>query len=406
VIKHIVIGPKKRGGYGVNDLIHTSESPFADLPAAMVEEVLEQTSLASELLIETFHQVKDQRAVRRKQLLDARVIVNESKYGYPPLPTTCATDGSYAVERLLTTDLAAAAAVAVEGLTPPSEKRYWDQPRHSTFVRAEVHHTDTTTVLRAVMLGNELLLATRAPHDLVMLDATLTLPIIYFNQALNKAPVTTFLHCSREFLMHCVDYLEAYLAILQSQRTDKNYAALPKYSTRREIGQEMNWPGEYDDRGILTLLLQPGELTEPRNLEEPDGEWHLNTSLKSDLISEKQRKQANELAAEIIAQIKEIRVFYYKPQEWLPALRVEASQNIVTNHHRLASVLHGIKHQCATPAMLEPYPLYLADRTVKALARSVPAFRQVTTQRISERYAGDIGEVFFAMHGYRSEAGR
>jgi hypothetical protein len=56
--------------------------------------------------------------------------------------------------------------------------------------------------------------------------------------------------------------------------------------------------------------------------------------------------------------------------------------------------------------MLEPYPIYLADRTVKAVARAIPAFRQVTTQRISEHYEGDIGEVFFAMHGYRSEAGR
>jgi hypothetical protein len=56
--------------------------------------------------------------------------------------------------------------------------------------------------------------------------------------------------------------------------------------------------------------------------------------------------------------------------------------------------------------MLEPYPIYLADRTVKALARAIPAFRQVTTQHISEKYDGDIGEVFFAMHGYRSESGR
>ena len=55
--------------------------------------------------------------------------------------------------------------------------------------------------------------------------------------------------------------------------------------------------------------------------------------------------------------------------------------------------------------MLEPYPLYLADRTVKALARALPAFRQVTTQRIAEKHEGDVGEVFFAMHGYRSETG-
>ena len=75
------------------------------------------------------------------------------------------------------------------------------------------------------------------------------------------------------------------------------------------------------------------------------------------------------------------------------------------SQHRLATVVQGLKYQCATAAMLEPYPLYLADRTVKALAKAVPAFRQVTTQRICENYEGDIGEVFFAMHGYRSEAG-
>jgi hypothetical protein len=56
--------------------------------------------------------------------------------------------------------------------------------------------------------------------------------------------------------------------------------------------------------------------------------------------------------------------------------------------------------------MLEPYPNYLADRTVKALARALPAFRQVTTQRIAQDFDGDIGEVFFAMHGYRSDSGR
>jgi hypothetical protein len=55
--------------------------------------------------------------------------------------------------------------------------------------------------------------------------------------------------------------------------------------------------------------------------------------------------------------------------------------------------------------MLEPYPVYLADRTVRALARSLPTFRQVASQYISEKYEGEIGEVFFAMHSYRSEIG-
>ena len=257
------------------------------------------------------------------------------------------------------------------------------------------------------MLGEELRLVTNAPHDLLMLDGTLTLPIIDFDQALNKAPDTDQLRCAREFLDNCSAYLEAYLTILRSERSDKHFVALPKYSTRREIGRELGWPERYDDRGMLTMLLNPGELTKPRSLEHPrDSEgnltWHLNTQRLPASV----KRQATELTDEVVSALGPLRVFYYKPQDWLPALRIEVSASIASNTHRLATVVQGIKHQTATHSMLEPYPIYLADLTVKALARAIPAFRQVTTQQISERYEGDIGEVFFAMHGYRNETGR
>jgi len=376
-------------------------APFADLPAALVEEVLQQTAAVGDLLLKTFREVKQDRAAYRQALKDRNLILNESSLGYPPLPTTCATDGSYAIDRLLTVDLAAAAAVAVEGLTPPSEKRHWDRPYHSTYVVAEVHNADTATVLRAVMLGRELLLAVRAPHDLIMLDMTLTLPIIYFNQALNQAAEASMLQCSQEFISNCCDYLEAYNSILRSERSDRNYVGLPKYSTRREIGRAVGWPGEHDDRGFLTLILQPGELTNPIDIEQPPQEWHLNSSRVPVPI----RNRVHDLASEIVEALKGLQIFYYKPHEWLPALRIEVARNVGANKHRLGSIIQGLKHQCATASMLEPYPLYLADRTVKALARALPSFRQVTTQRISDQYEGDIGEVFFAMHGYRSETG-
>ena len=382
-------------------------APFADLPAALVDDVLDQTSAVAQELLTSFRQVGEDRESLRKHLVDSGLVIAESSLGYPPIPTTCATDGSYAIERLLTTDLAAAAAVAVEGLTPPSEERHWERPRHRSFVAAEPHTEDTATILRAVMLGEELRLITNAPHDLLMLDGTFTLPIIYFNQALNKAPGTDQLRCAREFLDNCSTYIEAYLTTLRSERSDKHFVALPKYSTRREIGRELDWSENYDDRGMLTMLLNPGELTKPRPLEHPqDNEgnitWHLNTQR----LPASAKRRATELADEVVSALGPLRVFYYKPQNWLPALRIEVSASIASNTHRLATVVHGIKHQTATPSMLEPYPIYLADRTVKALARAIPAFRQVTTQQISERYEGDIGEVFFAMHGYRSETGR
>lgn len=378
------------------------QTPFADLPAALVEEVLSQSEAVAEGLLADFQKFRKDRETLRKRFLQSGIVTSESTLGYPHLPTTCAADGSYAIERLLTTDLAAAAAVAVEGLTPPSEKRHWEQPHHRTFLAAEPHLEDTATVLRTLMLGEELCLATTAPHDLVMLDGTLTLPVIYFNQGLNKAPETSRLRCSIELIDRSLRYLEAYRAIVRSERSDKQYAALPKYSTRREIGKEVGWPEGFDDRGMLTLLLDPGELTKPRLLEQPGQQWHINAARLPEAV----RGEIEALAGDAIDALCRVHVFYYKPHDWLPALRVEVAESIARNTHRLATVVQGLKHQCATASMLEPYPIYLADRTVKALARALPAFRQVTTQRISEKYTGNIGEVFFAMHGYRSDSGR
>lgn len=377
------------------------EHPFVDLPASLVEEILQETEAVASSLLETFDSIRGQRSRLREGLKTAGLVMHESDLGYPPIPTTCAVDGSYAIERLLTTDLAACAAVAMEGLTPPSEQRHWVQPHHITFITAETHNAETATILRAVMLGAELVLATEAPHDLVMLDGTLTLPIIYFNQALAKSTEEPGLATSKEFQARVTESLRAYLEILRAERSDKDYAGLPKYSTRREIGKKLKWPTHHDDRGLLTLLLEPGELTRPAELEAPSQPWHLSTgSLPEDL-----RSKADRYARAIVDALEKVHVLYYKPHAWLPALRVEVAANIATNPHRLARVVQGLKHQSAAPGMVEPYPLYLADRTVKKLARAVPAFRQVTTQRLSEKYGGDISEVFLSMHGYRSESG-
>lgn len=99
-------------------------------------------------------------------------------------------------------------------------------------------------------------------------------------------------------------------------------------------------------------------------------------------------------------------MLYYRPYSWLPALRLEMSRAVAETPARLAAVVHGVRHQCGSAAILEPYPLYMADRMVKHLARAVPTFRQVTSQHLAEAYDGDIGDVFLGLHGYRTESGR
>jgi len=379
-----------------------SVHPFAELPAALVEEVLDRTEGLGRQLLTSFEEMRSQREARRSQIANAGLLRREGDLPYVPIPTTCGVDGSYAIERLLTTDLVAAAALAVEGLTPPSETRHWPEPRHLVYVQTEGHDADTGTVARAVMMGMELSLAAKAPHELVFIDGSLTTPLIYFNQALNKIAETPTLDIGHALLRGIEEYLDAYHAILSSQRTDRCWVAVPKYTTRREIGQALGWPPAHDDRGLLTSVLQPGEFTRSTRLQPPNQPWHLNTGS----VATAQRAKVDKLAAEITGLLDEIRVIYYRPNSWLPALRLETSQAVVESPARLATVIHGLRHQCGSAAVLEPYPLYMADRMVKHLARAIPTFRQVTSQHLAETYTGDVSDVFLGLHGYRTESGR
>src|SRR4030042_7068399 len=121
------------------------QTPFAELPEALVEEMLSNSELVGDKLYDSFKEIQNNRAKMRKQLQDKDMMKHDTELGYPGIPTTCGIDGSYAVEKLLATDLAACAAVAIEGLTPPSERRHWEKPHHKVLINPEKHDPDTGT---------------------------------------------------------------------------------------------------------------------------------------------------------------------------------------------------------------------------------------------------------------------
>lgn len=51
----------------------------------------------------------------------------------------------------------------------------------------------------------------------------------------------------------------SYKKILLGEGTDnsKFWVAVPKYTSRNDIGRDHNWPTVYDDRAILTIVLEP-----------------------------------------------------------------------------------------------------------------------------------------------------
>ncbi|MDE0185819.1 MAG: DNA double-strand break repair nuclease NurA [Candidatus Poribacteria bacterium] len=380
---------------------------FGELPQSLVDDVLERTKGIGQELLQSFEELRDKKEEWRGQLTNSGMVKHDSSLRPARSPTTCGVDGSHAVERLLATDLVVAGAVAVEGLTPPSEKRFWPEPQHFVHVATEVHNPDTGSILRAGMIGMELILAQSAPHGLVLLDGSFTSPIIYFNQGFSKAKEFADLKTVKEYLVKEIkSFLTAYHCVLASQRSDRQWVAVPKYTTHREIGRKLGWPASHDDRGLLSSVLEAGEYTIPTLLWQPTQPWHLNTSVVDDFTDVAERDEINELVAQVKQFLGNIHVLYYRPHAFMPALRLEMSRAIANNPARLSVVLQGIKDQCGTAAIMEPYPLYLADRMVKHLPRAIPAFRQITSQYLAEDYQGDIDDVFVGLHSYRTESGR
>lgn len=367
---------------------------FHDLPEALVAELLSKCGSVSESLSRSFKKVHDDKAGIRKSLEDSGLLHRDSEISsFPTNPTSCGIDGSYAVERLLSTDLAVTAAVAVEGLTPPVEKRFWMIPRHYCEIKAVLHCESTAIVLRAIMMCMEMELATKAPHDVVMLDGSMTTPLIYINMALgelNRAPP----ELSSILEERVKDAVESVKTIVESTRSDKIYVAVPKYTTRKELTEQLNIEG-YEDRGLLSFVLNAGDYVGPLDKATTSQPWNI----------QKISPEHSNFVSYYMGQIANLKIIYYRPFEHMPPLRLEVASSIARNPQRLAVLLEAIRIQCGAPSIFEPYPLYMADRMVKHLGRVIPALRRTTTQYIAEQWEGNLGITFLAMHGYRTESG-
>jgi hypothetical protein len=368
---------------------------FGDLPHALVEELLKKCEEIGRSLITNFEQMRNLKDTIRKVLKDGGFLRNKATLKPQSIPTCCAVDGAYAVEKMLSNDIVAVAAVAIEGLTPPSENRYWGGPNHLAFVDTINH--DVSSLPRGVMMAMEIEIAYNAPHEVVMLDGSFTTPLIHMNQAINsmksKNSLTDYIDSS------FYNFLDRYLHIASSNRSDKTWIYLPKYTTKREMKSkyETIWPFGYDDKAVLTQIMEPGEFVGPINIELPESPWHFS---KTPGVSDKNKANL------LFSALNEISVLYYKPSPQTPSLRIEINKMTASNENLIAKILNSLEFQCGFGGIFEPYPLYMADRMVKSLGSTMPTFRQATTLQIAKEYEGNLSDIYFGMHGYRTESGR
>jgi hypothetical protein len=370
---------------------------FKDLPQALVEKLLKKYEDISSRLVTNFDQIRRLKETIRKKLQDDGLLKTKAALPYQTIPTCCGVDGAYAVEKMLSNDIVAVSAVAIEGLIPPSETRFWEGPTHLAFVDSINH--DVNSLPRGIMMAMEMKIAYNAPHDIVMLDGSFTTPVIHMNQALNSIDDKNSNSLSQFVEEGFSEFLNDYFQIVSNTRNDKVWVYLPKYTTKHELKTKYGslWPFGYDDKAVLTQILVPGEIVGPLTIEHPDNNWHFS---KTPGVSDKQKVEY------LYNALNEISLYYYRPNFSSPTLRIEMSKMAAGNTSLVSKILQCLEFQCGAGGMMEPYPLYMSDRMVKSLGMTMPTFRQAATLQIAQAYQGDLSDVFFGMHGYRTESGR
>jgi len=369
---------------------------FADLPDALVRDLLAKALPVAEGVSQNLKALRDAHALLHSEARNHGLICRKADLDVPREPSVVGVDGSYQVHRLTALDLCAAAAVAVEG-TSKEAIRYWPEPYHDMWVDGLPHRADTVGVLRGMMVSMEMSLAAKAPHDIVLLDGSFSSIVIYLNQALTKvddSPKTLVDHFLGRWEGGMLEQLKGLLA---SDRT----VAMPKFTSRNELlrGNMLNPPVTIDGKTLATMILNPGEYTRPLLLHDDTDP----ASQQVDHLPEKYcpKKDMGDLRATLNA----LSVVYFRPYGWLPALRMELPFSIATSSNRLSIVLEGVSRQFFSPAVIESYPLFLADRMVKSLGSGVAVIEQAVAQHVAGD-SPDIENTLLFLQNYRTEGGR
>ena len=369
------------------------ENPFKNLPQSLIGDMLSHYRELGKELIDSFNKIQKEREKIRSSL-KSHITRDSSIIGSRVYPTTCGIDGAYTIERLHAVDIASIASVAVEGLTPPTEKRYWPEPHHLCEILRVNHNPTTFLAMRAIMLTMELKLATDAPHDVIFLDGSLATPVIHFNQAFSRLDELPD-ELAERLLKGIEDALINYEEILLSAKSDKIYVGIPKYTSRNEVAVSIGLQA-YEDRALLSFVLDDGEIVGPLDFVSSDDYWHFVDSLTQNINRDMKRITNN-----IITVIKQLKVVYYRPYSHMPTLRIEIPPVIADNRNRLSVLFEALQLQCIR-GIMEPYPLYLADRMVKHLGIAIPAIRRAVIQDMLSM-AENTADIFLAMHSYRTE---
>ena len=359
---------------------------FGDLPDALISELLERSTEVTELAQASIDARVSERDELRSRALRLGLISKLNDMTDMPTKSVAAVDGSPALVRLAAFELSGAAALAVDGLGS-------DDAANNLPYEFDIHITDpiarASEIVYGLMFCMEYEIARKVDRDLVMMDGTFFTGMVAISLALRAAKSLRD-ELSDSFNRRWTDsVMELVPEILDSD----NVVAIPKRTSANEFRDLTNlFHGKHVDingRSTASLILDAGEYAGPFDLQ-----THSFFLDPADFYGD--------YTSKLQSMYSKIRVVYFKPSSWSHAFRIELPPTIARDHDLLHETLETVRQQTTNPAMLEPYPLYVADRFAKSLQKGIAALLESVKTRVTAD-AADPNIAADMLNTYRSD---
>lgn len=373
---------------GVTEEATEAREGYARLPEDLLRDLLD----GADHIVADVTQLLGPSLDRRDELRAALHELNLVRRYQPAEPVSVAgVDGGFAVERTAAVDLLLAVAVGVEGLS--SRTTRWDSTQYLWWSQVSKHDADAERLTRGVMVGQELAILHRAPHDLRILDGSHLTLVIQLNSAL-----TAFSEDVRREATKVWATLETEKALMEACQS-QTIIAMPKYDSSRVVTDRLEEhfgteiPG--DDKYLMGLVLEAGDLLIPQQV--PEDPW---STLHFDARNEDEKRIAIAFE-EAIEPLRKRRISftYFKPDRFSPAFRIEVKHGMTDD--QLNVVCSTVASQITGPFVREPYPQYLADVMAKSVGLGLSALQTAVQLGLSGLGRPEIAE--FLVHSYRTE---
>ena len=328
------------------------ESGIFKRTSPVIESILARTSDIADDVLQKASAVQGNKTVLRKKIARNGLIHPVPAVNAEKTPFIEGVDGAFIFERTAFVDIACACGVRTGSAV---ESRTW--------MDVFGHDAAGDVFSQCVMRTMEIELAAGRQEVITLMDGSFASFVIDIKQELavaveSRSDMAAFL---LDLWGH--DMAEKLLSVLAG---DTPVLAIPKFTTRNEFLRfdDLDIPRWMDGKTVASTVLNAGEFMGPFPMttgQDPKS-WrvtHLHAIPASmDIID------AIEMA------FSEMDVYYIKPMDGVPAVRIETPKKL---SNLVPEWLSAISQQFLSPAVMEPLSLYLADQFAKEISQAFEA---------------------------------